>query len=1160
MSKRLFQGKGWLFATVSFTALLAAVLICSPDRAFAQLTAQINGTITDPTGAVIPGAAVSVENEQTGIRWEAFTNDAGYYTVPLLQPGSYRITVQTEGFRAITRSGIQLAVAQTVKLDFRLEVGAVTESIDVTDTVPLLDTGTSAMGGVVSSDKVENVPKKGRNSSAFMALVPGVKIPSVSMNQPVFESHYQFFSINGSRPGQNQFVLDGANNNNVGFNGPEYSAQLESVQEFKVQTNNYSAEYSNAAGGVINIVTKGGTNELHGSFFEFFRNDAIQATNYFTKRSGLKKPPLRSNQFGGTVGGPVVKNRTFFYFGYEGLRFKLPLPQTTTVPTELQKAGDFSQTLAGSGALVRVHDPFSTAADPNNPGKFVRTQFANNRIPEAMMSSIAGNIQGYYPKPTSAGDPVTGLNNYFFNGSQPQNTNDYSGRIDHQINDSTMLTARVSSAWVHFERPNVLGSIADAYDDNTDQTHASGVVRLTKTYSATMFGEFVFSYNRFAHLRDSVSTNRFDPTDLGLPAYLAANSRLLGFPSFSIEGMSNIGRFRFEHDGYDRPEFRVNMTKVSGRHTLKFGALFDIARFNGESSDNAAGTYSFTKAFTQGPDPFQSTATSGLGYATFLLGTLSSGTHNPVEVHASTINRYYGFYVEDGYNVTPGLTLTLGLRYDYETPRIERRNQISNFDFTGTATLANGTLVRGGLQYPTVGGLPRGHWENSPTNFSPRFGFAYTVNDATVLRGGYGIFFGNSWGAGRNFNGLPNAGFSCATPVLASLDGGLTPAARLSDPFPTGFCTAPGNAAGLLTNLGQAVDFIDRNHPIPYSQSWNFNIQHKLPTDVLFEIAYAGSRGVHLAGVVDWNQIAPEHLALGTALNDKVANPFLGVIKEGSLSAATVTRGQLLRPFPQFLSVTSRDAMYGSSTYHAMYLKVERRFADGFSVLGSYTWSKLIDDVVPSRTFFPGICYNCGIPQNYYNLRGERSVSVFNTPHNLALSYVYELPFGPGKPLLNSGGVAGKVFGGWQVNGLTMFQSGQNLQITGGNSSGSLAGVQRPNWTGADARLEGDILNRLGAYFDTSAFTFNDPFTFGNAPRIMPNLAGPGVANFDVSLFKTTALTERVGLQIRVEAFNVFNRVQFGNPNTNLNSNAFGRISSQANSPREFQLGLRLTY
>ena len=1142
------------------SVLLLAALMGGPRPSFAQLTAQINGIITDASGAVIPGAQVMVENEQTGIKWDTATNADGNYFIPLLQPGAYRINVQTDGFRAISRSGIQLQVAQTARVDFQLQIGSIAETVEVSGGAPLLDAGTNAMGGVVSSDKVANVPMKGRNSSAFMALVPGVKMPAVTMNQPVFESHFQFFSINGSRPGQNQFVLDGANNNNVGFNGPEYSAQLESVQEFKVQTNNFSAEYSNSAGGVINIVTKSGTNQLRGSLFEFFRNDALQATNYFTKQSGLAKPPLRSNQFGGAAGGPIARNKTFFYFGYEGLRFRLPAPRTLTVPTAAQKDGDFSRTYAGDGSVVRLYDPLSTTSDAGNPGRFVRTQFENNLIPGTRTDLVAWNVQRYYPEPTSAGDPFTGLNNFFFNRSQPQGTNDYSGRVDHQLSGSALLTVRLSSSWVHFDRPNVFGSIADAYHDRTDQTHASGVIRLTKTFSPAVFGEFVMSYNRFAHFRTSVSTNRFDPTDLGFPAYLAANSRLVGFPAFVIEGMANIGRFRFEHDGYDRPEVRINMTRISGKHSLKFGGVFHIARFNGESSDNAAGTYSFTKAFTQGPNPYQSGVTSGLGYAAFLLGAVGSGMHNPTEVHASTTNRYYGFYVEDGYKLTQGLTLNLGLRYDFETPRVERRDQISNFDFKSTAVLANGVEVRGGLLYPGVNGLSRGHWEASPANFSPRFGLAYALDDNTVVRGGYGVFFGNSWGAGRNFNGLPNAGFSCATSVLSSLDGGLTPAAMLADPFPTGFCTAPGNRTGLLTNLGQSVDFIDRDHPLPYTQSWNFDIQRKLPGDVLFEIAYAGSRGIHLSGIAEWNQIRPEHLPLGTALNDKVPNPFFGVIKEGPLAAPTVTRGQSLRPFPQFLGLSSRDAMYGSSIYHAMYLKVERRFTGGFSVLGSYTWSKLIDDVVPSRTGFPGICLVCGVPQNYYDLRGDRSVSVFNTPHNLAISYVYELPFGSGKARLNEGGAVAMILGGWQLNGLTLFQSGQPLQIIGGNDSGSLAGQQRPNWTGADARLNGDILGRLGRYFDTSAFAANEPFTFGNAPRIMPNLAGPGIANFDISLFKNVKINEKVSLQIRVESFNLFNRVQFGNPDTNFNSISFGRISSQANSPREFQLGLRLTY
>ncbi|MCL5744461.1 MAG: TonB-dependent receptor, partial [Acidobacteria bacterium] len=510
--------------------------------AYAQLTGQITGTITDASGAVVPGVALTVVNEDTGIKWEAKTNAVGNYTIPLLQPGNYRISAHSEGFRGVSRSGVRLEVAQTAKVDFTLEVGATAESIDVTDTAPLLDAGTNAIGGLVSSDKVENLPLKGRNSSAFMMLVPGVRATRATTNQPVLESHYQFFSVNGSRPNQNQFTLDGGNNTNLGFNSPEYSAQVEAVQEFRVQTNNFSAEYANAGGAVINVVTKGGTNEFHGGAFEFFRNNVLAANDFFSNRSGNPRPVLRYNQFGGTVGGPVIKNRTFFFFGYEGLRFKDPVIRTVSVPTDLQKTGDFSQTLSAAGRLIVIHDPLTTRQDPANPSKYIRTPFAGNRIPSAHRPGLSANVQKYYPAATSAGDPNTRLNNYFFSGFRNRPMNDFSIRGDHQWSSSTMITARFSRSSTVITEPGTFGeeNIGSPAYTRTPQHHPSALLKATRMFTPTLFGEFVGSWARWWFARTSLS-NGFDPTQLGYPAYLAANSKALGFPQVGAGEMATLG-------------------------------------------------------------------------------------------------------------------------------------------------------------------------------------------------------------------------------------------------------------------------------------------------------------------------------------------------------------------------------------------------------------------------------------------------------------------------------------------------------------------------------------------------------------------------------------------------------------------------------------------
>jgi len=1145
----------------TFYTLLALVLLgLGANVSEAQFTAQITGVVTDPSGAVVPGATVTVVNEATGIKWEVTTNQAGIYLVPLLPPGDYRLSVQSQGFRPITRSGIRLEVAQTAKVDFKLEIGTAAQAIDVIETAPLLDTGTNAIGGLVAADKIENLPMKGRNASAFMMLVPGVRITRATISQPVLESHYQFFSVNGSRPNQSQFMLDGGNNTNVAFNGPEYSPQIESVQEFRVQTSNFSAEYANAAGAVINIVTKGGTNEFHGSLFEYLRNDAFAANNFFSNLSGARKPVLRYNQFGGTLGGPVAKNRTFFFGGFEALRMSDPVIRTVSVPTALQRAGDFSQTLASTGRLVVIHDPLTTRRDPNSPARYLRSPFAGNRLPKDRINPVSAALQSYYPQPTSAGDRFTGLNNYFFSGTRTRPINDYSGRVDHQWSQSTLVMARFSKSYTTITEPGTFGesNIASPGYTRTPQNHTSTVLKVTKTFSPSLFGEFLGSWARWWFTRRSLS-NGFDPTQLGFPTYLAANSKALGFPSISPGEMAALGGFVNPLDVSDRFELKANLSKVTGRHTYKLGALFNLAKYKANANNNAVGTYSFGKGFTQGPDPLLSSPESGFGYATFLLGTLSGGTHNPTEWHFFLTQTYTGFYFQDEYKATSRLSLNLGIRYDYEAPLTERDNELANFDYTGTVTLPNGVTVRGGLMYPGVAGLPRGFWNRDPNNFAPRVGFAYSLGNATVVRGGYGVFFSNSWGSGRNGNGFPATGFVCSTSVVSSLDGGLTPFALISDPFPKGFCKPTGNTAGLLSNLGQAVDMIDRNQRVPYAQSWNFGIQRRMPGNLVAEIAYSGSRGINLAGTLEYNQLAPQYMQLATQLNNKVPNPFYGVITEGPLSEQTVTLGQSLRPYPQFLGVSSRNATYGASTYHAMFLRVERRFSRGFSLLASYTVSKLIDDVIPSRTGFPGESFASGDLQNYYDRRSERALASWDTPQTLVISSVYELPFGPGKPFLSRAGLRGKLIGGWQVNGIALFQSGPPLQITGGSASGAFAGTQRPNWI-RDARLKGDISKRLAAYFDTSAFAVNPPFTFGNAPRLMPNLRGPGAVNFDLAIFKNTRVGEQFRLQFRAEAFNAFNRVQFGNPNTNINSNAFGRISSQQNAPRDIQLALKLLF
>ena len=484
-----------------------------------------------------------------------------------------------------------------------------------------------------------------------------------------------------------------------------------------------------------------------------------------------------------------------------------------------------------------------------------------------------------------------------------------------------------------------------------------------------------------------------------------------------IEGMgagalsSSLGFYYAEDDLYDRPGAKVNMTKVSGRHTLKFGGLVDFPRLNSIKFSNNTGSYTFGKSFTQGPDPLLSGPQSGLGFATFLLGTPTAGTYRPTTGDTATIVKYVGAHFQDDIKLTDRLTINAGIRWDYEVPRTERYDRSLNWDFTSTARLSNGAEVRGGVAFPGVDGVSRHFWNGDKTNFSPRAGFAYSLTDATVLRGGYGIFYGNSLGGGP---GIPNAPFVCSTPVTASLDGGFTPATTISDPFPSGFCTPSGSSNGIASNLGQAITFIDRVHKVLYTQNWNLNVQRLLPMNLVAEVAYTGTRGYNIPGNTSVNQLDPKYLSLGSQLNTLVPNPYYGVITQGPLSGPTITRAQSLLPFPQYLNVTNQGNTYGTSKYHALYARLERRFAKGFSVAGAYTLSKSMDNVGQG---FPGESFSGGAVQNFYDLDGEWAISNFNTPHTLTISSVVELPFGPGKRFVTDG-IAAKLLGGWQVNGL----------------------------------------------------------------------------------------------------------------------------------------------
>jgi hypothetical protein len=1130
------------------------------------ITASLEGIISDATGAVVAGAKVQVLNTATNAAAALVTNETGRFLAPSLPPGPYQVTIEAAGFKKAERSGIVLQVNQAARIEITLELGTMTETVSVVATAPLLESSSAAIGQVVSNSSIVNLPLNQRNPFALVFLVPGV-VGSVGFN-----FNNANIQINGGRPGSNEILADGIPSSPPLVNpiqGYSVFPSVDAVQEFKVQTNSYSAEFGRSGGGIINLVFKSGTNALHGSLFEFLRNSKLDANDFFANSRGVPKANFKRNQFGGSVGGPVYlpkvydgRNRTFFFFTYEGLRQGQLQNLLTTVPTALQQAGDFSQTRNAAGAPVIIYDPATTT--PSGAG-YVRQPFAANVIPAARQDRVGASTAKYYPLPNGAGDPNSGTNNFAASGKSVVNINQADMKFDENINDAHRFFFRYSHRKLRpappdYFPPEVLIAQGGSFQP---QHYNNAAFNYTWSRTPTHLMEFRYGIGRTAFFYRPRSDG-FDPTQLGFPSYIVANADRPMFPGFGAQGyvtLGNGGSGDFSNAAFESHVLSANSTKVLSKHVLKAGYEVRMLRVNTLQAGASSGNYSFTRALTQGPDPNRATNVAGDGVASLLLG-LGSGTFTKQFKNVATTSWYHGFYFADDWKVTRKLTLNLGLRYELQAPREERYNRLNIFNPYAPSPLAGPsgiTGLAGGLEFVGVDGRSRKQYSTQTTNVAPRFGFAWEVGRSTVLRGGYGIFFAPSMRSAAGT--VSNTGYRSDSTYAGSLDG-ITPNTYLRNPFPNGFTPISGSSQGLLTGIGSplVVELLGDN-TVPYSQNWNFNVQRQLPGGILVETAYVGSRGLHLnqsgEGDYNLNQLRLEQLALGTRLQQQVRNPFFGLISTGPLSQANIPFGFLQRPFPQFVSVTGQYLTGSSSIYHSFQMKVEKRFSAGFSLLASFTGAKLIDD----HAMISNVGRDASI-QYIYNRSAERAVSPQDVARSLVVSYVYEIPVGRGRRFGKSWNRAmDAIFGEWQINGITTFQTGQPLAISTQDTSGSggVAGF-RPHNSGESAKLTGPAQQRLSRYFNTSVFAQPAPFTFGTTGRTLPDVRGPGVANYDFSVFKDFVIVERMTLQFRAETFNLFNRVQFGFPNSNLSSGQIGVISSQANSPRQIQFGLKLLF
>ncbi len=1158
----------------TFPAFLAAAVLLMAQTEKAQL----GGLVTDSSKAIVPGVQVSATNSATGLRRIVTTNERGFFSIPLLDPGTYDVVLQKEGFRTINQSAVKLDVAQVARLDFVLEIGSVTEQVNVTAEAPLLDSSSSSLSHLIENKRIVELPLSGRNAYSFATLVPGVRASRGFSRVAVDMYADQFVSINGSRSNQNQFQMDGGTNTTAGFNGPGLFPSVDMVAEYKVQTNNFSAEYSETSGGIVNVVTKTGTNRFHGALYEFLRNNAFNANDFFANRAGREQPSFRFNQFGGTFGGPIRKNTSFFFFAYEGLRWTRGMTVQGTLPTELQRAGNFSATRNQAGAVIAIFDPLTSRPDPARPGLFIRDAFAGNLIPAARINPVSRALLGLTPLPNTAGNPITSVNNYFSPRSTRIGKDLISIRGDHSFSDNHKIFLRYSANDTLNDRPNLYG------DEHRQVTPSSGKDdylqrQAVLNYNAILRSNLIFdgssSFLRYFIRRASPGLN-YDPVQLGFPSYLRRLQPDLTpcFPGIAVSGMGvsvNIpdvgggflGSCAQLGNSFDTFQQSANLTWVRGQHTIKSGFANSAKRWSARNFFLANHSYAFAPNFTQGPNPLAASATAGVGYASFLIGAGSGSIRSGGSgVNVQTVT--WGAFIQDDWKISQKLTLNLGLRYDNPRPWTERFNRVTSWCWECSANLPiTNARFTGGLTFPGVEGRSRFLYNPDNTNFAPRLGLAYAVTPQTVLRAGYGLFFGPVQGGAVNNSSTPRSGFDASTTWLSSIDG-ITPRNLLSDPYPDGFVAAPGNTQGLLTLAGQAVVMMDPDRQSPYAQQWNVSIQRNLPLAFVIELAYAGSRGLHLFGPLNVNQLPDEHLALGDGLRQLVNNPYFGsTIDTGALSQRQVQRGQLLRPYPHFTGVTAGNSSYGASTYHSLQWKAERRFRSGVSLMVSYTWSKLLDDVVSSTAGagFPGEDFGDAGVQNHFNRSLERAPAQFDTPHSFASNWIYEFPFGKGKRWGSENPIVRFIAGGWQLNGIAMLRSGVPLALrTSTNTLGNNGGAQRPNYNGGDLQNGARAQDRLDRFFNVSAFSVPAPYTYGNVARLASWLRSQNMANLDLALSKNIPIKERFNIQFRFETFNTFNRPEFGLPNISIGAPAAGVINSQVNTPRDIQFGLKVAF
>jgi hypothetical protein len=1125
--------------------------------------------VTDTSGATISGATVTLTNNDTGIKRTTDTGTAGTYSFEYVSPGNYRVDIERKGYQKFMRETVEVQVNGTSRVNASLGIGTQMQTVVVKGQTALLDTDTSSLGTVIAGRAVQDAPLNGRNVNNLLALVPGVvaggstygnaignQAGAVGTNFFAFDN----YQIGGGFSGQSSFYIDGVLSNVLANNGNPLIPTQDAVSEFRVTTSVPSPEFGGTGGGIVNFVTKSGTNQFHGSAWEYFRNTIFNANDYFNNLNGIPRPPYHQNQYGLDLGGPLQRNRTFFFFSWENEALRTATPYIASVPTAAMRTGDFS-----APGIPPIYNT-QVAGSP----QFQCNGVLNVICPSQLDQSSIKIVNALFPLPNRPGL----LNNYVVSAEGQGNQRQFNARVDHTFSSRNSAFVRYTYWFAGSPGSDPLGTTAGFPVEGITDDEA--VIGDTYSFDPTTLLDlrlaYLYAYFNTKPLSVGVNTAKFGPAYAALTPSMGEALNPAPQISPGYGGGDYGAQLAQLYWSFNNYPLTVSLTKIVGRHTIKTGIEFRKWQwFAGKASQ---GIYqSFDNGFTSNPN----VPNSGYGMASFMVGLPISASEQQNRGAHSTVDSYAA-YVADTFQATKDLTLNLGLRWEEPGSYMEK----NGYD---TVLLTNASDPLGSIANPVTGDTQqlKGqlalvsspeysssreqslHWDL----FAPRVGFAYRASYDTVVRGAYGIDYLPPSLAQQ---GPTVSTFNTSGTSIINTPGQIL--TTVSNPLPNGIILPPPRSqAALQAFEGQTIASPVPNQSYGYVQQWNFGIEHPLLHNGVLKVAYAGAKGTHLylqgGGTFSYyniNQLPDQYDSMGAALLNTVSNPLYGKVpaSAGTLGAPTIAEGFLLKPFPQFQQVQVVAPTKGFSDYNALQSSYQYRMPGQGELLISYTWSKILSNTDSIINFLDPA--PTGAVQDFDNLKAEKSLSSYDVPQNLVISYSSPLPFGSQERYFNNlHGFTGGLISGWRASGITTFQAGTPLAFNSiaPNDLSQLfgAGTIRPNVVqGCHLPVGGSGVSRLNQWFNPSCFTSPGPFSFGDEPRTDGRVRTQGMDNWDFSLDKVTSLTERVKLEFDAQAFNIFNRVQFGAPVTSVGSPLLGVVSSQVNQPRTLQFAGRVSF